>query len=118
MKLELQQSTRVPAPWRCLQELCSRCLKYNQSCSRAWELLGSIAEREQAYKDAANHYEHAWKLATQADQAVGYKLAFNYMKAGRLVDAITVSQAVLNADPQYPKIRHDVLDKARMGLKP
>ncbi|KAF6259487.1 intraflagellar transport protein [Scenedesmus sp. NREL 46B-D3] len=100
------------------QELCSRCLKYNQSCSRAWELLGSIAEREQAYKDAANHYEHAWKLATQADQAVGYKLAFNYMKAGRLVDAITVSQAVLNADPQYPKIRHDVLDKARMGLKP
>uniref|UniRef100_A0A383W643 Uncharacterized protein n=1 Tax=Tetradesmus obliquus TaxID=3088 RepID=A0A383W643_TETOB len=100
------------------QELCSRCLKYNKSCSRAWELLGSIAEREQAYKDAASHYEYAWKLSTQSDQAVGYKLAFNYMKAGRLVDAVSVSQAVLKADPQYPKIRHDVLDKARMGLKP
>jgi tetratricopeptide repeat protein 21B len=110
--------TRYTCVLTCLQELCNRCLKYNKSCSRAWELLGSIAEREQAYKDAANHYEHAWKLATQADQAVGYKLAFNYMKAGRLVDAITVSQAVLKTDPQYPKIRQDVLDKARMALKP
>jgi tetratricopeptide repeat protein 21B len=49
---------------------------------------------------------------------VGYKLAFNYMKAGRLVDAISVSQAVLKTDLQYPKIRQDVLDKARMALKP
>lgn len=81
-------------------------------------MLGSIAEREQAYKDAANHYEHAWKLAVGANPAVGYKLAFNYMKAGRLVDAVSVAQAVLKVDPQYPKIKHDVLDKAWLGLKP
>lgn len=101
-----------------LQELCNRCLKYNKSCSKAWELLGSIAEREQAYKDAANSYEHAWKLAAEANSALGYKLAFNYMKAGRLVDAVTVAQAVLKVDPQYPKIKQDVLDKAWLGLKP
>ena len=101
-----------------MQELCNRCLKYNKSCSKAWELLGSIAEREQAYKDAANNYEHAWKLSTEANTAVGYKLAFNHMKAGRLVDAISVAQTVLKVDPQYPKIKHDILDKARLGLKP
>jgi tetratricopeptide repeat protein 21B len=101
-----------------VQELCARCLKYNRSCSRAWELLGSIAEREQAYKDAASHYEHAWQLSNEKDAAVGYKLAFNYLKASRSVAAITVAQAVLKNDPQYPKIKQDVLDKARAGLKP
>lgn len=100
------------------QELCARCLKYNRSCSRAWELLGSIAEREQAYKDAASHYEHAWQLSSEKDAAVGYKLAFNYLKAGRNVAAIAVAQAVLKADPQYPSIRQDVLDKAWAGVKP
>jgi tetratricopeptide repeat protein 21B len=101
-----------------LQELCARCLKYNRSCSRAWELLGSISEREQAYKDAASQYEHAWQLSNEKDAAVGYKLAFNYLKAGRNVAAITVAQDVLKVDPQYPKIKQDVLEKARAGLKP
>lgn len=101
-----------------LQELCNRCLKYNKSCSKAWELLGAIAEREQAYKDAASYYERAWSLTSQTSPSVGYKLAFNYMKAGRLVDAICVAQAVLKVDPQYPKIKQDVLEKSRLSLKP
>jgi tetratricopeptide repeat protein 21B len=101
-----------------LQELCARCLKYNRSCSRAWELLGSISEREQAYKDAASQYEHAWQLSNEKDAVVGYKLAFNYLKAGRNIAAITVGQDVLKVDPQYPKIKQDILEKARAGLKP
>lgn len=36
----------------------------------------------------------------------------------RLVDAIAVAQAVLKADPAYPAIRRDILDKARAGLRP
>lgn len=43
------------------QELCKRCLKYNKSCSRALEHMGHIMEREQAYQDAADYYEKAWK---------------------------------------------------------
>ncbi len=54
------------------QELCARCLKYNRSCGRAWELLGSVAEREQAYKDAASHYESAWKCCGSGDAQVGF----------------------------------------------
>ncbi|KIY94717.1 Tetratricopeptide repeat protein 21B [Monoraphidium neglectum] len=99
-------------------ELCARCLKHNKSCARAWELNGSIAEREQAYADAATNYEAAWRLTGRSDPAVGYKLAFNYLKAGRLVDAIVAAQGVLKADPSYPKIRKDVLEKARAGLRP
>lgn len=100
------------------QELCARCIKFNRSCIKAWELLGCIAEREQAFKDAASHYEHSWKLSGQTNTAVGYRLAFNYLRAGKHVEATTVAHTVLKVDPQYPKIRQDVLEKARAGLKP
>ena len=59
----------------------------------------------------------AWKLASQSSCVIGYKLAFNYLKAHRLVDAITVSEAVLKLDPEYPKIEREVLHKAWVGLK-
>jgi tetratricopeptide repeat protein 21B len=54
----------------------------------------------------------------QASATVGYRLAFNYLKAKRYVDAIDVCHKVTAAFPQYPKIKKDVLEKARMALKP
>ena len=33
-----------------MQDLCWKCIKHNASCGKAWERLGSILEREQAYK--------------------------------------------------------------------
>jgi tetratricopeptide repeat protein 21B len=83
------QSTPRPrpspaAPLCCrAQDLCHRCLRHNKSCARAKELLGSIAEREAAYADAAAHYDAAWKLTGRSKAAIGYKLAFNYLKAAR-----------------------------------
>uniref|UniRef100_A0A671Q659 Tetratricopeptide repeat protein 21B-like n=1 Tax=Sinocyclocheilus anshuiensis TaxID=1608454 RepID=A0A671Q659_9TELE len=47
----------------------------------------------------------------------GYKLAFNYLKAKRHVDAIDVCHKVLDAHPNYPRIRKDILDKARAALR-
>jgi tetratricopeptide repeat protein 21B len=32
------------------QDLCKRCLTYNRSCAKAWELMGLIMEKEQSYK--------------------------------------------------------------------
>lgn len=48
----------------------------------------------------------------------GYKLAFNYLKAKRFVDAVDVCHKVLEKYPQYPKIKRDILDKARLSLRP
>ena len=62
-------------------------------------------EKEQSYQNAAENYENAWKLQGEASAPVGYKLAFNYLKAKRNVEAITVCQKVLAAYPTYPKIR-------------
>lgn len=47
------------------QEMCKKCLKYNKSCAKAWEGMGQIMEREQSYRDAAEHYEMAWKYEHQ-----------------------------------------------------
>uniref|UniRef100_A0A8D2Q6G4 Tetratricopeptide repeat domain 21A n=1 Tax=Varanus komodoensis TaxID=61221 RepID=A0A8D2Q6G4_VARKO len=52
-------------------EQVKRCLRYNKSCAKAYECLGFIAEKENAYKDAATNYELAWKYSYQANPAVG-----------------------------------------------
>jgi len=97
--------------------LCHLAKDHNRSCGRAWEQLGLIYEKEQAYKDAAIHYEMAWDFCSQAVPSVGYRLAFNYLKAKRYVAAITVCQKVLQLRPDYPKIREDILNKARASLR-
>lgn len=57
------------------QEMAKRCLLYNKSSGRAYELLGQMFEREQSYKDAADHYESAWKLDAQSSPALGASVA-------------------------------------------
>ncbi|XP_048367165.1 tetratricopeptide repeat protein 21A [Sphaerodactylus townsendi] len=99
-------------------ELLDRCLRYNKSCSKAYECLGFIAEKEKAYREAAANYEFAWKYSNQSNPAVGFKLAFNYLKDKRYVEAIDVCHVVLKLCPDYPKIREEILEKAQTALRP
>ncbi|XP_051479134.1 tetratricopeptide repeat protein 21B isoform X2 [Apus apus] len=99
-------------------ELLKRCLRHNRSCCKAYEYMGYIMEKEQAYEDAAVNYEMAWKCGNQANPTIGYKLAFNYLKGKRYVDAINVCHKILETHPNYPKIRKEILDKARASLRP
>ncbi|KAJ1621235.1 hypothetical protein T492DRAFT_847184 [Pavlovales sp. CCMP2436] len=114
------------------EELCNRALAANRSCARAYELLGMVKEKELAYEDAARAYEKAWQLEREASASVGFKLAFNFLKSANLthpplpplamqakeyVGAIDVCHKVLQAYPDYPKIREEILDKARMALR-
>ncbi|XP_048871259.1 tetratricopeptide repeat protein 21B isoform X2 [Brienomyrus brachyistius] len=98
-------------------DLLKRCLHHNKSCCKAYEYMGYIMEKEQAYRDAAVNYEMAWKYGNQTNPTIGYKLAFNYLKGKRYVDAIDVCHKVLDAHPNYPKMRKDILDKARAALR-
>ncbi|KAK3772094.1 hypothetical protein RRG08_061179 [Elysia crispata] len=98
-------------------ELLKRVLQYNLSCCKAYEYSGFIAEREQSYADAAESYENAWKYGHKHNPVIGYKLAFNYMKARRFVDAIDICHHVLSTHPNYPKIRKDILEKARSSIR-
>ncbi|CAM9385472.1 unnamed protein product [Heterosigma akashiwo] len=100
------------------QDLCKRCLSYNKSCGKAWEAMGLMMEKEQSYEDASECYEKAWKLHHEASATVGFKLAFNHLKAKRYVEAITVCNKVLEQFPDYPKIRKEILEKAQGSLRP
>ena len=98
-------------------ELLRKVLNHNKSATKAYEYMGFIMEKESSYKDAASHYEAAWRFSNQANPTIGYKLAFNYMKARRFSDAIDVCHSVLHKYPNYPKIKKDILDKSRASLR-
>ncbi|KAJ8012813.1 hypothetical protein DPEC_G00046770 [Dallia pectoralis] len=98
-------------------DLLKRCLRHNKSCCKAYEYMGYIMEKEQAFRDASLNYEMAWKYGNETNPTIGYKLAFNYLKAKRYVDAIDVCHKVLEANPNYPRMRKDILDKARAALR-
>nr|KAF6335956.1 tetratricopeptide repeat domain 21A [Pipistrellus kuhlii] len=98
-------------------ELLRRCVQHNKSCYKAYEYLGFIMEKEQSYMDAAANYELAWKYSHYANPAVGFKLAFNYLKGKKFVEAIEVCHNVLGKYPNYPKIREDILVKAQGCLR-
>lgn len=98
-------------------DLLKKCLEHNKSCCKAFEYLGFIYEKEQSYQDASYNYEKAWQYGNQNNPNIGYKLSFNYLKAKRYIDAINICHKVLDKNPQYPKIRRDILDKARSSLR-
>ncbi|KAG6949861.1 hypothetical protein JG688_00014456, partial [Phytophthora aleatoria] len=100
------------------QELCKRSLTHNKSSGKAWELLGLVMEKEQSYIDAAECYQEAWTCEGEASAGIGFKLAFNYLKAKKLVLAVDVCNKVLDQYPDYPKIRKEILEKAYAGFRP
>lgn len=61
--------------------------------------MGLIKEKEHAYVEAAEHYERAFKMSSRRNAAVGFRLAFNYMKAKRYVDSINVCKETLKYYP-------------------
>jgi len=84
---------------------------------KAEEYMGLIKEKERIYVDAANHYEKAWQMSNKKNGAVGFRLAFNYLKANRFVDAIDVAKDILKSYPDYPKVHSDIIIKARAMIK-
>lgn len=79
-------------------------MKANKSCGKAEEFMGIIKEKEQAYVDAANHYERAFNLTMKKSAPIAYRLAFNYLKAKRYIECIQICRGILEAYPNYPNI--------------
>lgn len=98
-------------------ELLNKVLQHNRSCVKAYELKGFLDEKGQDYSSAATSYESAWRYGGKTKPAIGYKLAFNYMKTKAYADAIDVCQQVLKLNPDYPSIKKDILDKCRNNLR-
>jgi tetratricopeptide repeat protein 21B len=92
-------------------ELLHRCLKFNQSCGKAKEMLGTIKESENKFNEASEFFQSAWKISKTA--SIGFRLAFSFMKAKKYVQAISISKEILSMYPDYPRIKSEILDKCR-----
>lgn len=56
-------------------------------------------------------------MSNRKNGGVGFRLAFNYLKANRFVDAIDVGKDILKVYPNFPRIQADIIDKARSSLR-
>ena len=54
------------------QEPLKKCVTQNKSCSKAWEYMGHIWEKDQAYVNAVEFYEYAWTYSNQKNMGIGY----------------------------------------------
>ncbi len=57
--------------------------------------MGLIREKEQSYADAADFYLKAFELTSRKSAGIGYRLAYNYMKAKRYVDCLEICRQVM-----------------------
>ncbi|XP_030029552.2 LOW QUALITY PROTEIN: tetratricopeptide repeat protein 21B [Manduca sexta] len=99
------------------KELLTKILNHNNSCAMAYQYLGSLAEKEQNYKSAAHNYDNAWTHGGKSDLAVGYKLAHAYLKLKKYPECIVVCRHILKAHPDYPKLKKEILEKAKTNLR-
>ncbi len=83
---------------------------YNKSCYKAFEYLGYVMEKEASYADACEYYESAYSF--NKSPSLGYKLAFNHLKAKNYTAAIDISEAISKEFPQFSAIKTDVYQNA------
>ncbi|CCW67565.1 unnamed protein product [Phytomonas sp. Hart1] len=93
-------------------------LARNRHCSAGWSQLGWLHERQGDHAEASEAYQKAWALSLENDPAVGFRVAFNYLKSGDPVRAIDVSKKVLARHATYPCIEEEVLKVGYTMLKP
>lgn len=98
-------------------DLINKVIQHNKACTKAYEYLGFIAEKEQHYKEAANYFEQTWKFGGKSNPTIGFKLAYCLMKCKKYPDAIDVAQEVLKLNPEYPRVKKDILDKCMNNLR-
>uniref|UniRef100_A0A2H1VZJ3 SFRICE_009072 n=1 Tax=Spodoptera frugiperda TaxID=7108 RepID=A0A2H1VZJ3_SPOFR len=99
------------------KELLTKVLNHNNSCAAAYQYLGYLAEKDQNYKSAAHNYNNAWTHGGKSDLAVGYKLAHAYLKLKKYPECIVVCRHILKVHPDYPKIKKEILEKAKTNLR-
>ncbi|CAH2991716.1 unnamed protein product [Chilo suppressalis] len=115
--LEVAESQVSSGRTEAARELLAKILHHNNSCAAAYQYLGYLSEKEQNYKSAAQNYDSAWQHGGKTDLAVGYKLAHSYLKLKKYPECIVVSRHILKVHPDYPKIKKEILEKAKTNLR-
>lgn len=115
--LEIAESQVNSGRTDAAKELLTKILNHNNSCVAAYQYLGLLAEKEQNFKSASHNYNNAWVHAGKSDLALGYKLAHAYLKLKKYPECIVVCRHILKVHPEYPKIKKEILEKAKTNLR-
>ncbi|CAI5445648.1 unnamed protein product [Caenorhabditis angaria] len=92
-------------------------LQHNASSLKAFEFFAHLKEKDQKFAEAYKFYEKAWMISRQTNSAIGYKLAWNYLKCKKFFSCIEICHRVLEKEPNYPKIKKEIMDKARAQIR-
>ena len=69
------------------QGLCERCLAANRSCARAYELIGTIKEKQsgeaERLRRGGGQLQGGVARSSEAAAAIGFTLAFNVLQGAR-----------------------------------
>jgi len=95
----------------------NKVLQHNKSNVKAQEYMGLIKEKEKDHFSAAHHYQQAFQMSNNKNPSVGYRLAFNYMKAQRYTDTIDIGRQILKVYPDFPQVRNELMAKARQHIR-
>lgn len=99
------------------EELLIKCLSLNMSLVKAEELMGVIREKDGNFNEAAEHYQAAWKMSSNRNASVGFRLALNYLKTKKFVRCVDICKEVLKNYPEYGTIKKDILEKAQKMIR-
>ncbi|EAY13986.1 TPR Domain containing protein [Trichomonas vaginalis G3] len=90
----------------------------DKSCVKAWEMTATIFEKKKDNIGASEALYSAWELTSKNDCSIGYRLAFNLMKAQNPVEAIKVARVILGKHPNFPKIKEQILIPCCAQIRP
>ena len=97
-------------------DLCKRCVFYNKSCKKAWEIMGSVMDGRNNHVEAINFYQHCWTLGNMLSLSTGSRLAILHLKTKQFSKAIDIATQVLKHYPDYPHMTN-VLEKCVLSLR-
>lgn len=96
-------------------DLCKRCIYYNPSCTKAWEIMGTSLDSQGKHVDAIECYEHC--DAKQSPESCSL-VAMHRMQQGRFMDALVTAYEVLKYHPELTQIRDAVFNECLPALRP
>ena len=59
------------------------------------ELRGITFEMEKNHEEATKSFEYAWKMCSQNNPAIGFRLAQSYVKVDKAIRSISICHHVL-----------------------
>ncbi len=86
-------------------DFCKRCLFYDRSCSRAWEILGRTFSCQENLADAIASYHHCVKINGPGHPDTCFKLANHYINKEEPMAAMRVMSTALEGNPHFLEMK-------------